>query len=226
MTVIVTWALAALAAGVLGWVGPDVIRRLPASADAGPDTPTYQDLARAPHLRVWLAVGAMVMITIVALVVPAVLLPAWVLVCGVGGWLGYIDWRTNLLPTRIVWPLYAVAVVAVGAEAWLADDMNLLVRAVVASVVAFGVFWIFWWVGELWRSGGFGYGDVRFSAPLGLVLGTVGGWVAGVGLYLGIVLGGVVGIILKARGRDDAFALGPWLLVGAVLGPLAARLAT
>lgn len=221
-----SWALAAVGAGVLGAVGPQAIRRLPASLDAGPETPTYPELARAPRLSLWLAVGAIAMVTLVAIAVPASLLPAWAIVCGIGSWLGYIDWRTNLLPTRIVWPLYAGALVAVGAEAWLASDPSLLIRAVLASIVAFAIFWVFWWVGEVWRAGGFGFGDVRFSAPLALVLGTVGGWVVGVGLYLGIVLGGVVGIILKLRGRDDAFALGPWLLVGAVLGPLVTSLTT
>jgi len=220
------WALAALGAGALGWVGPYAIRLLPPSEDAGPETPSYQELARAPRLSVWLALGAVALVTVAASAVPAILLPAWTVLCGVGIWLAYVDGRTNLLPTRIVWPLYGVTLVVVGIEAWLAGEASIVVRAVVASFVAFGVFWVFWWVAELWKSGGFGFGDVRFAAPLGLVLGTGGDWAAPVGLYLGIVIGGVVGIILKTRGRDDAFALGPWLLVGAVLGPLVAGAAS
>jgi len=215
-----SWALAALGAGALGWVGPYVIRLLPPSADAGPETPSYPVLAQAPRLSWWLALGAVVLVTIVSTAVPASLLPAWTVVCGVGIWLAYIDGRTNLLPTRIVWPLYVATLVVVALEAWLAGESTILVRAVIASLVAFGVFWIFWWVAELWKSGGFGFGDVRFAAPLGLVLGTGGDWTAPVGLYLGILIGGVVGMALKARGHDDAFALGPWLLVGAVLGPV------
>lgn len=217
-----TWALAALGAGALGWVGPYVIRLLPPSLDAEPETPGYPELARVPHLSAWLALGAVVLVTIVATAVPAALLPAWAVVCGVGSWLAYIDARTHLLPTRIVWPLYAAALVVVMLEAWLARDANIAVRAVLASAVAFGVFWLFWRIGEFWKAGGFGFGDVRFSAPLGLVLGSVGDWAPPVGLYLGILIGGIVGIALKTRGRDGAFALGPWLLVGAVLGPLAA----
>lgn len=217
-----TWALAALGAGALGWIGPYVIRLLPPSKDAGPETPSYQVLAGASRLSGWLAMGAVVLVTIVASAVPAMLLPAWTVVCGVGIWLAYIDARTNLLPTRIVWPLYAVTLVVVAVEAWLTGETSILVRAVIASLVAFGVFWVFWWVAELWKSGGFGFGDVRFAAPLGLVLGTGGDWAAPVGLYLGILIGGVVGIVLRARGHDDAFALGPWLLIGAVLGPVVA----
>lgn len=215
-----SWAFAALVAGALGWIGPYVIRLLPPSKDADEETPSYQDLARVPHLAWWLSLGAVVLVTIVALAVPDNLLPAWVVVCGVGTWLAYIDGRTNLLPTRIVWPLCAATLVVIAGEAWLADDSSIVVRAVIAGLIAFGVFWVFWWVAELWKSGGFGFGDVRFAAPLGLVLGTLGGWAAPVGLYLGILIGGVVGIVLKARGRNDAFALGPWLLLGAVLAPL------
>ena len=216
------WTLAILSAGALGWVGPYVIRLLPPSKDAGRETLSYQVLARRPRLSAWLALGAVVLVTIVSSAVPAPLLPAWTLVCGVGTWLAYIDSQTNLLPTRIVWPLYTVTLVAVVVEAWLAGEANIVVRAVIASLLAFGVFWIFWWVAELWKSGGFGFGDVRFAAPLGLVLGTTGDWAAPIGLYLGILIGGVVGVVLKARGHDGAFALGPWLLVGAVLGPIVA----
>jgi leader peptidase (prepilin peptidase)/N-methyltransferase len=207
----------------LGWLGPYVIRLLPPSPDAEEGDPSYQEIAAFPRLSAWLGLGAIVLVTIAAVAVPAGLLPAWVIVCGVGTWLAYIDARTRLLPTRIVWPLFVVSLVVVVAEAWLADDWSVAIRAAIVSAVAFSVFWIFWWVGELWRAGGFGFGDVRFSAPIGLVLGSVGGWAPVVGLYLGIIIGGVVGIVMKARGRDDAFALGPWMLVGAVLGPVIAN---
>lgn len=216
-----SWALAAVCAGVLGWVGPLVIARLPASRDAGPDTPTYPAIAGVPRLSLWLAVAAIVLVTIVGVAVPTALLPAWTVVCGIGSWLAYIDARTQLLPTRIVWPLYLVTLVVIAIEAWLAADAWIAARAVVASALAFGAFWLFWWVGEIWKAGGFGYGDVRFAAPLGLVLGSVGAWPTAVGLYLGILIGGIVGVVLKSRGHDEAFALGPWLLVGAVLGPVA-----
>src|SRR5688572_9016455 len=124
-----SWALAALSAGALAWVGPYVIRQLPPSKDAGPETPSYQELARVPRLSWWLALGAVVLVTVVSTAVPAILLPAWAVVCGAGIWLAYIDGRTNLLPTRIVWPLYPAALVVIAVEAWLAGEASIVVRA-------------------------------------------------------------------------------------------------
>lgn len=216
------WALAALGAGVLGWIGPFAFGRLPESPDAAPGAPTYPDISGVPRLSLWLAGGAVVLATIVSVAVPANLLPAWVVVCGVGSWLFYIDWRLQLLPTRVIAPLYAASLLLVAVEAWHAGDWGILARAVAASVVAYAVFWGFWWVAGLWRPGSFGFGDVRFAGVLGLVLGSAGVWVAIVGLYLGILIGGVAGLVLKTRGRNDGSALGPWMLLGAVFGTLVA----
>lgn len=216
----VSWALAALVAALLGALGPLVIARLPESPDAGDDAPTFQTIARAPFLSGWLAVGAAVLVSIVALAVPAHLLPAWAVLCGVGSWLAYIDWRTKLLPTRIILPLDAVLVIIVAIEAWFAHAPDILLRGAVAGIVMFCVYWLFWWIAGLRSPGSFGFGDVRFSAPLGLVLGTVGWWAVPVGLYLGILAGGIAGLVFKARGHAAGFALGPWMLLGAVFGPL------
>jgi leader peptidase (prepilin peptidase)/N-methyltransferase len=216
-----TWALAAVCAGLLGWMGPFVIARLPESADAGPETPSYRSVAAFPRLSAWLAAGAAVLATVAVLGVPARLLPAWVVICGVGSWLFYIDWRMQLLPTRIILPLDAVVLVLVTCEAWRAGDWGILLRAVAASLIAYALFWLFWWAAGLWRPGSFGFGDVRFAAPLGLALGSVGTWTVVVGLYLGILIGGVAGLVLKRRGKEGGLALGPWMLLGAVLGTIA-----
>lgn len=212
--------LAAVAAGLLGGLGPLVIARLPESPDAGDEAPSFQAIARAPYLSIWLAVGAAALLSLVAFAVPAHLLPAWAVVCGVGMWLAYIDWRTKLLPTRIILPLDAALLAIVTIEAWFARAPGLLIRGAVAGILMFCVYWLFWWVAGLRSPGSFGFGDVRFSAPLGLVLGTVGWWAVPVGLYLGILAGGIAGLVFKARGHAAGFALGPWMLLGAVLGPL------
>jgi leader peptidase (prepilin peptidase)/N-methyltransferase len=115
-------------------------------------------------------------------------------------------------------PLFAVTAFVVLLEAWLAVDVRIFVRALAASALAFGSFWCLWWIAERWRPGSFGFGDVRFAAPLGLVLGSLGPWAAPIGLYLGFVVGAVLGLVLKARGHQGGFAFGPAMLVGAVIG--------
>jgi leader peptidase (prepilin peptidase)/N-methyltransferase len=212
------WVLAALVAAGLGWMGRPVMVLLPESPDAAPLSPTPLAISRTPHLSWWLAGAAFVQVAIVAATIPAHLLPAWVIVCGVGTWLAYIDWHTHVLPTRIVAPLFAIAAAVVLLEAWMVADVRIFVRALAASALAFGSFWCFWWIADQRRPGSFGFGDVRFSAPLGLVLGSLGPWAAPVGLYLGFVVGAVVGLALKARGRRGGFAFGPAMLAGAVIG--------
>lgn len=220
------WVLAALMAAALGWLGRPVMTLLPVSPDAAPSAPEPFTIARAPHLGRWLAGVAFVQAAILAVTIPSHLLPAWIVVCGVGTWLAYIDWHTHVLPTRIVVPLFAMVAAVVLAEAWLVADARIFLRAIIASALSFGTFWCLWHIAERRRPGSFGFGDVRFAAPLGLALGSLGPWAAPVGLYLGFVVGGVLALVLKshgsspASGRDprSSFAFGPAMLAGAVLG--------
>lgn len=212
------FVVVALCAAALGWMGRPVLVLLPDSADADPQTPSNRAISRAPRLAWWLAGVAAVLIGIVTLSVPLFVLPAWIVICGVGTWLAYIDWRTQLLPTRIVVPLWVVTCLVVLLEAWLASDVWILLRGLAASAVGYGFFYLFWWFATSRRPGSFGFGDVRFSAPLALALGSVGVQEAVVGLYMGFVVGAVVGITLKLRGHTGGFAFGPAMLVGAVIG--------
>jgi leader peptidase (prepilin peptidase)/N-methyltransferase len=210
--------LAALAAGVLGWLGRPVMILLPESPDAAPQAPSPIAIARVPHLGWWLAGVAVGMVIVLITALPVQLMPAWIVVCGIGTWLAYIDWHTKVLPTRIVVPLFGVTLMLVTLEAWVALDRGILVRAVAAAAFAYGSFWVLWWIAERRQQGSFGFGDVRFAAPLGLVLGSVSPWAAPVGLYLGFVIGAVVGLVLRARGKRDGFAFGPAMMAGAVIG--------
>jgi len=210
--------LAALIAAGLGWLGRPVMVLLPESPDAAPRSPSPIAISRMPHLGWWLAGAAFVQVVIVAAAVPAHLLPAWIIVCGVGTWLAYLDWHTHVLPTWIVVPLFAVAAFVVLLEAWLVADVSIFVRALAGSALAFGSFWCLWWLAERREPGSFGFGDVRFSAPLGLVLGSLGPWAAPLGIYLGFAIGAVLAVWLKARKHQGGYAFGPAMLAGAVIG--------
>jgi len=214
--------IAALMAAGLGWMGRPVMVLLPESPDAEPRSPSPIAISRTPHLGWWLAGAAFLQVVIVAEAVPGHLLPAWIIVCGVGTWLAYIDWHTRVLPTWIVVPLFAVTAFVVLLEAWLVADVSIFVEALAGSAVAFGSFWGLWWIAEQRRPGSFGFGDVRLSAPLGLVLGSLGPWAVPVGLYLGFVAGAVLAAFLKARGHQGGYAFGPAMLVGAVIGAVLA----
>ncbi len=68
--------------------------------------------------------------------------------------------------------------------------------------------------------GGFGFGDVRLGAMLGLYLAWQGLRYVPVGLFLAFVLSAITGIALMAfgrAGRRTAIPFGPFLAVGAVL---------
>ncbi|MFL6089786.1 MAG: prepilin peptidase [Aeromicrobium sp.] len=212
------WILAAFIAGVLGWIGRPVMVLLPESPDAAPYAPSPVAISRVRNLEWWLAGVAVALVTVLVIALPYYLLPAWIVVCGVGTWLAYIDWHTKVLPTRIVLPLFVATFVVVALEAWLAANRGILLRGIAGSAFAYGSFWALWWIAEQRKKGSFGFGDVRFAAPLGMALGTVSPWAAPVGLYLGFVVGAVIGLSQRAKGDGDGFAFGPAMMAGAVIG--------
>ncbi|HQR27416.1 MAG TPA: A24 family peptidase, partial [Nocardioides sp.] len=135
--------------------------------------------------------------------------------------LSVIDLRTRLLPTRLITPCYAVAVLGVGVT-WLATrDTPDLIRAGAGWLVAGLVFFVLWFA----YPRGMGYGDVRLSGVLGLVLGSLGWGQLFVGLYAGFLLFGLPGLLLAVLRRDrallrSAYPFGPFMILGALLGVL------
>jgi leader peptidase (prepilin peptidase)/N-methyltransferase len=62
-----------------------------------------------------------------------------------------------------------------------------------------------------------GFGDVKFSIIIGLLLGVKAGLIA---IYLSFLIGGIIGIILlvaKAKKLKSKIAFGPFLIVGVIL---------
>lgn len=212
--------LAALCAGALGWIGRPVLVLLPDAADASEHAPTNRVISRAPRLCWWLSGTAAALIVVVTFAAPLFVLPAWILVCGVGTWLAYIDWRTRRLPLHLMAPMWGVTLLVVLAEAWLSSDIGILLRAVAVSFVAAAIYWTLAYATAVRRPGTFGLADVRFAAIVGLALGSVGFEAALAGLALSFVVAGAIAVTLRIREQDLDFALGPALLAGAVLGLL------
>ncbi len=225
-----------LVAGVLGWFSPLLIARLPEpQPETGPDatpedgarTPLaapppkelYADLAARPGLAAKLGTasavtGALLGATLGwtgALVYLVPFVP-------VGVVLLVIDWRTTLLPTRLLHPTYAGLAVLIPLAALIDHDLTSLYRAGWGWLVVGGWFWGLWALVRAW-----GFGDVRLSRVLGPALGYLGWPQLLIGLFLMVILGGLGGAVLSMidRSLSKRFPYGPFMLVGALLGVLA-----
>lgn len=223
------WAVSgvcAVVAGCLGLLVPAAIARLPEPTGERPEEDgekePYADLARLRGLRLGAALVSAVAAGGFGLHLGAdrvlwaltPLVPVLVL-------LAVVDWRTRLLPRVVVLPATGVLLVLALVEWAVTEETHVLVRTLVAGLVARSFFWILWFV----RRAGMGFGDVRLAALVGLALGRLGWdeWL--VGLYGGLVLFALwgVGRAVAKRSRAalrQALPYGPFMILGLVLGVL------
>lgn len=145
------------------------------------------------------------------------LLPVlWLIPVGLA--VAVIDLRTLIVPTRIVWPAFFVAVVLAVVVAGVEGEWAWLLSALVGLVAFAGPLFVLWFA--LPRS--MGFGDVRLATLLGWTLGFYAGTRPLAGLYLAFVclavssmIGLVVGVVaLGARGRKAQVPFGPALVAG------------
>lgn len=216
--------LVCLAVGTLGGsLVPSVIARLP-DPEPEPEEPpvSYLDLADTPHLG-WrsAATGGAAGLVIGLALGWSWLLAVWLPLVPVGVALGFVDWRTRLLPRPLVLAATGYVVCAVGAFALINSDLDLAIRAGSGLLLARTLFWVLWWV----HSAGMGFGDVRLAALLGAALAAVGWPEFAVGLYAGALVFGVPALLLALwrRSRTELKVprpYGPFMLVGALIGLL------
>lgn len=235
-----TALVAAVLGLVIGWFVPRLVGAVPEPSpvpdaedqrdgadsdaqDAKPAKPakiTYAELAQRPHLAAAMAaataLGAGVIGASVGFNGPLIFLMPMVPFCVA---LAYIDARTQLLPTVLILPLHAYVIVAGAVLAWLTDDLDALVRALVAMLLFRSIFWVLWWLPRT----GMGFGDVRLTALLTFALGYLGWaepivWIY-VALPLFVVPRLVVALIRRDRTRLKARTpFGPALIVAAPVG--------
>jgi leader peptidase (prepilin peptidase)/N-methyltransferase len=238
----VTWhldtALACALYGLLmGQLVPTLIARVPEPEDpdeevleadapesggaAVEDEPKelYVDIARRRGLRWKAAIATAVVAGLMGAAVgwtPALSFLLYLAPVGVA--LAVIDWRTRLLPTKVIAPSYLVVAALAALAAWSESDLDALITAGLGWLVAGGTFFLLWFI----YPRGMGYGDVRLSGVLGIALGYLGWSELLVGVYAGFILGGVGGALLSLLRLVDrkAYPFGPFMLVGAVVGVL------
>jgi leader peptidase (prepilin peptidase) / N-methyltransferase len=191
----------------------------PVRRDDEAPRPTYAAVGSARGFRAGAAVVAALLGGVLAaavgatwaLVLLAVLVPPGVV-------LAYVDLRTRMLPNRLVFPAYAVVVPLALLGRPVSGDWDGVVGSTLGWAAGGGFFLLLW----LLSPASLGYGDVRLAGLIGIVLGHLGWAPVLLGLWSGLLLGGVGGLLLRAldRHRSRAYPLGPFLLLGVVVGVL------
>jgi len=212
--------VAGLLCGPLGLLVPRIITSVPEPAEPDDDKAPYAEIGARPGLG-WQA--AVICALVGALIGAAVGLD-WALLflvplVPVGVALALIDWRTRLLPTRIIAPTYAVLIPLVVVAALLSGEPRMLLRAAIGWALMGGIYVLLWLI----YPPGMGYGDVRLSGILGIVLGYLGYGQLALGGWTAFLLGGLGGLVLVALKVIDKKhnPFGPWMLIGALVGIVA-----
>ncbi|GAA4066527.1 A24 family peptidase [Agromyces indicus] len=210
---VLTVLLATLLGAAIGW-GPLV---------GWADRSIHRPLAeRMPlrRLRVWSAVATAVAFGLLAWrfgLHPV--LPALLALAAAGVVLSIVDLTEHRLPNAVMLPtLIALAVLLVVASAVSGEWMSLL-WALAGCAGMFALYLVL----ALISPSAMGMGDVKFAAPLGLVLGWFGWTVWFAGVSAGFVIGGIVSLIALATRRvtlRGSIPFGPSMLAGAIVALL------
>lgn len=129
--------------------------------------------------------------------------------------LAAIDLDVHRLPDAIQLPAYPVTVVLLATCSLSTGDWAAMKRSLLAGVAMFALFFILVLIAP---AGGMGFGDVKLSGLLGLLLGWLSWGHVLVDTLATFVLGGVVAVALLITGRarrGSTFAYGPVMLVSA-----------
>ena len=126
-----------------------------------------------------------------------------------------IDLNYMIIPDKAVISLAGLAIIyrlsLTTSGIMQVDD---LYKTVLTALISLGFFFALWF---LTKGKGMGFGDVKLSIPLALLLGsqkTI------VGMFLAFVVGAVVGLILISLGKGKmktAIPFGPFLIIGTVI---------
>lgn len=141
---------------------------------------------------------------------------ALLIIAAVAPFLAAVDWREHRLPDRLVLPAAAATLVVLLITAAVEQQW---VRFGVALLCAVGAA-AFFVVLFVLAPSQMGFGDVKLMLPLGLMVGWHGPAAVVFGVLLGLISGllfGLVQILLRRADRKSHLALGPHLLIGALL---------
>jgi leader peptidase (prepilin peptidase)/N-methyltransferase len=142
--------------------------------------------------------------------------PALLAFTALGVALSAIDLDVRRLPDVLVLPAYPLLLGLFALAADFQGAWASLVRAGFGAVVLFGCFLAM----TLAYPAGMGFGDVKLSGVIGLVLGWFSWPTLAVGAFAGFFLGALIGLVVMAvspLGRKAAVPFGPFMVAGALL---------
>jgi leader peptidase (prepilin peptidase)/N-methyltransferase len=140
---------------------------------------------------------------------PAYLLLAWLTVA-----LVWIDADVHRLPDGLVLPAYPALVALVAVATLGSGDWRPLARALACMAAMYALYLVM----ALLSPSSLGFGDVKLSGLIGLVLGWLGIGHAVIGLLAGFLVGGLIAVVMLAGrrvGLRSHIAFGPSMLIGA-----------
>jgi leader peptidase (prepilin peptidase)/N-methyltransferase len=125
-----------------------------------------------------------------------------------------IDLELKVIPNAITYPAVPAFAVAIMLGWAIGRELDPL-RSLMGALAYGGVFLLI----ALIAPRGLGMGDVKLTALIGLVMGSLGLRYVGVAAGSAILLGGLGGIaaLLAGRGRKSAIPFGPFLAAGALV---------
>lgn len=142
---------------------------------------------------------------------------AWVVLMAAMPLLAIVDARSQIIPNRVLYPTAAVIVALLAADfAFGSMSSTTAWHAATSGLVCFAYAFTLWYI----RPDGFGWGDVKLTGVVGLVLGTQSIWTA---LCATVIISPLTalapGFILSAldRSGESRFAFGPYIVIGAVV---------
>lgn len=147
-------------------------------------------------------------------------LPAIWYFLAVGIALSFIDLDHKILPNRIVLPSYPVLLLLLGLASLnpgAAAEWGAFLRALIGMAILLVLYGLAWW----FYPRGMGFGDVKLSGLIGLLLGSLGWGALAVGTFAGFLFGGIGGAIalsIAGKDRKQTIPFGPWMVIGACFG--------
>ena len=146
-------------------------------------------------------------------------LPALLALVATGVVLSIVDLTEHRLPNAVLLPTLAIVAGLLVLASALTGEWQRLLWALAGGA---GML-MFYFVLAMISPAGMGMGDVKFAAPLGLVLGWFGWNLWLVGLIAGFIIGGLVSLVALALRRvtiRGSIPFGPSMLAGTIVATL------